>query len=77
MDFDIESFYPSIAERLFRNGIQIAEEITETCDYDMSLINESRKTLFLIKRCAVLKKMVVSILIGYQRDALMGQMCMS
>ena len=56
MDFDIESFYPSIAERLFRNGIQIAEEITETCDYDMSLINESRKTLFFDKKVRCIKK---------------------
>ena len=46
MVFDIEIFYSSIVERLFTNDIQIAEEITETCDYDMILRNESRKTSF-------------------------------
>ena len=29
MVFDIESFYPSIAERLFTNAIQFAKQITE------------------------------------------------
>ena len=43
MVFDIESFYPSITERLFTNAIQIAKQITKISDYDMSLINQSRK----------------------------------
>ena len=42
MVFDIESFYPSITERLFNNAMQFAKQITEISDYDMSLINESR-----------------------------------
>ena len=37
----------------------------------MPLINQSRKTLLLIKRCPALKKMVASILIGSQCNALM------
>ena len=46
MLFDIEGFYPSIIERLFINAIQFAKQITEISDYDMSLINQSRKKLF-------------------------------
>ena len=38
---DIESFYPSITERLFTNAIQFTKQITEISDYDMSLINQS------------------------------------
>ena len=45
MVFDIESFYPSITERLFNNAIQFAKQITEISDYDMLLINQSRKPL--------------------------------
>ena len=44
--FDIESFHPSITERLFNNSIHFAKQITEMSDYDMSLINQSQKTLF-------------------------------
>ena len=39
MFFDIGSFYPSITERLFMNAIQVAKQIAETFDYDMSLLN--------------------------------------
>ena len=41
MVFDIESFYPSIAELLFTNAIQFAKQITEISDYDMPLINQA------------------------------------
>ena len=51
MVFDIESFYPSITERLFNNAIQFAKQITEISDYDMSLINQSRKTLLFNENC--------------------------
>ena len=46
MVLHIERFYPSITERLFTNAIQFAKQITEISDYDMSLINQSRKTFF-------------------------------
>ena len=39
MVFDIQSFYPSITERLFINAIQFAKQITKISDYGMSLIN--------------------------------------
>ena len=38
MVFDVDSFYPSITQRLFTNAIQLAKQITEISDYDMSLI---------------------------------------
>ena len=46
MVFDIKSFYLSVTERLFTNATQFVKQITEISDYDMSLINQSRKTLF-------------------------------
>ena len=46
MAFDIESFYPSITELLFTNAVQFAKQITEVSNHDMSLIKQSRKTLF-------------------------------
>ena len=56
MVFDIESFYPSIAERLFTNAIRFAKQITEISDYDMSLINQSRKTFLFNERIPWVKK---------------------
>ena len=50
MVFHIESFYPSIIERLFTNAIQFAKHITEISNYDMSLIKQSRKTLLFNER---------------------------
>ena len=46
MVFNIKSFYLSVTERLFTNATQFVKQITEISDYDMSLINQSRKTLF-------------------------------
>ena len=56
MVFDIESFYPSITERLFTDAIQFAKQITEISDYDMSLINQSRKTLLFNEKIPWAKK---------------------
>ena len=56
MAFDIESFYPSITERLFNNAIQFAKQTTEISDYDMSLINQSRKTLSFNEKIPWVKK---------------------
>ena len=56
MVFDIESFYPSITERLFNNAIQFAKQTTEISDYDMSLINQSRKTLSFNEKIPWVKK---------------------
>ena len=69
MVFDIESFYPSITERLFTNAIRFAKQITEISNYDMSLINQSRKTLFN-------EKMVVKILMS-QWDVLVERRCVN
>ena len=56
MVFDIESFYPSITECLFTNAIQFAKQITEISDCDMSLINQSRKTLLFNEKIPWVKK---------------------
>ena len=45
MGFDIESFYPSISEKLFNEAIQYAKNIVEIPDHDMIIINHSRKSL--------------------------------
>ena len=44
MVFDIESFYPSISEKLFNEVIQYAKNIVEIPDHDMVIINHSRKS---------------------------------
>ena len=56
MVLDIEIFYPSITERLFTNAIRFAKQITEISDYDMSLINQSRKTLLPNEKLLWVKK---------------------
>ena len=56
MVFDIESFYPSITEHLFTNAIQFAKQITEISDHDMSLVNQSRKTLLFNEKIPQVKK---------------------
>ena len=76
MVFDIESFYPSITECLFTNAIQFAKQITEISDCDMSLINQSRKTLLFNEKIPWVKKMVVKILMS-QWDVLMERRCVS
>ena len=56
MVFDIESFYPSITECLFTNAIRFAKQITEISDYDMSLINQSGRTLLFYEKTPWVKK---------------------
>ena len=56
MVFDNERFYPSITERLFTNAIRFSKQITEISDYDMSLINLSRKTSFFNEKIPWVKK---------------------
>ena len=54
--FDIESFYPSITERLFINAIQFVKQITKISDYGMSLINQSGRTLLFYEKTLWVKK---------------------
>ena len=42
---DIESFYPSISEDLFKCALQFVKESTDISDYNLSLINQARKML--------------------------------
>ena len=51
-----ESFYTSITERLFTNAIRFSKQITEISDYDMSLINQSPKTLLFDEKISWVKK---------------------
>ena len=54
--FDIESFYPSISEDLFKSAIQFAKESIDISDYNLSLINQGRKTLLFHENTSWLKK---------------------
>ena len=45
MVFDIESFYPSISEKLFNDAIHFAKQVVEIPDHDMTIINHARKSL--------------------------------
>ena len=76
MVFDIESFYLSITERLFNNATQFAKQITEISDYDMSLINQSRKTLLFNERIPWVKKDGSEDFMS-QWDVLMERKCVS
>ena len=49
MVFDIESFYPSISEKLFNDAIQYAKRTVEIPDHDMIIINHSRKGMYSIR----------------------------
>ena len=45
VQFDIESFYPSITKELLDKSIQYAKEITTLSDEEVNIIMQSRKTL--------------------------------
>ena len=45
IQFDIESFYPSITQKLLDKSIQYATEITTTSNEELDIIMQSRKTL--------------------------------
>ena len=42
--FDIKIFYPSISKDLFKSAIQFAKESIDIFDFNLSLINQARKT---------------------------------
>ena len=54
--FDIESFYPSISEDLFKSSIQFAKKSIDISDYNLSLINQAQQTLLLHKNATRVKK---------------------
>ena len=45
VNFDFESFYPSISLNLFQQAIGFAREKVDTTDTDISIIMQARKTL--------------------------------
>ena len=56
MVFDIESFYPSISETLFKEAIQYAKNIVEIPGHDMVIINHSRRSLLFCENKLQIKK---------------------
>ena len=51
IQFDIESFYPSITRRLMDKDKEFAKNIADIPDEDLSIIMQSRKTLLFSKTC--------------------------
>lgn len=45
INFDVENFYPSISEKLFKDSIIFAKKFTNIDDADLNIIMQSRKTL--------------------------------
>ena len=56
IQFDIESFYPSITEELFTKAVQFAKSITSISDDDLYIIMQSRKTLLFHEETPWVKK---------------------
>ena len=56
IQFDIESFYPSIKKELFDNAILFAKTITDISDEELNIIMESRKTLLFNNEIPWVKK---------------------
>ena len=46
--FDIESFYPSISEKLFKDSLSFAKSACEISSDDISIIMQARKTLLFL-----------------------------
>ena len=56
LNFDVESFYPSILIDLFTDAISYAKTITDIDDDQLSIIMQSRKTLLLTNNEPWIKK---------------------
>ena len=56
IQFDIESFYPSITEELFTKAVKFAKSITSISDDDLYIIMQSRKTLLFHEETPWVKK---------------------
>ena len=54
--FDIESFYPSITEKLLTDSINFAKQYTNIPDRDIDIIMQSRKSLLFNNNKAWIKK---------------------
>ena len=51
MQFDIESFYPSITRGLMNKAIEFAKTIADIPDGDLSIIMQSKKHYCLAEKC--------------------------
>ena len=56
IQFDIESFYPSIKKELFDNAILFAKTITDISDEELNIIMESKKNLLFNNEISWVKK---------------------
>ena len=74
--FDIGSFYPSISEDLFKRAIQFAKESIDITDYNLSIINQARKTLLFHENTPWVKKEGMKILMSLL-VVLMGLKCVN
>ena len=45
VNFDVESFYPSITENLFQEAINFAKNIVDISNTELSIVMQARKTL--------------------------------
>ena len=45
VNFDVESFYPSITENLFQEAINFARNIVDISNTELSIVMQARKTL--------------------------------
>ena len=72
--FDMENFYPSISEDLFKSAIKFAKESIDISDYNLSFKNQARKTLVFMKMHRRSKTKARRILMSVW-VVLMGQKC--
>ena len=72
--FDIERFYPSISDNLFKSSIHFAKESIDFSDYDLSLINIAEKRYYFMETHPGSKKKGTSILM-FLWVVLTGQKC--
>ena len=72
--FDIKSFYLSISLDLYKSAIQFAKESVDISDYDLSLMNQARKTLLFHENTLWVKIEATTILM-FLWVVLMGQKC--
>ena len=56
IQFDIESFYPSITRGLMKKAIEFAKTIVDIADEDLSIIMRSRKALLFSEKVPWVKK---------------------
>ena len=75
--FDTENFYHSISEDLFKSAIQFTKESINISNYDLSLINQARKTLLFHENTPWVKKKKATRILMSLWVILMKQKCVN